>query len=208
MSLISIDNINIDQIMSNTGKQTGKDFLMKWTLFTSISFFIGFMFSLGLGYIFASFVPDLVNLLFGLVIGLTVGYIQWFFLKERIPVSNFWGMASLIGLGIPFLIAVILDKLGMRVTISDNHPYSYVVAFAAGGFFSALLQLNLLKSYSSKSGWWLVVSFIAWGAGTGLVFLVNIGTTIILRLITGGLLIGIITGSGLIRIIKKQDQIN
>ena len=206
--------------MNNKTYQLKVGFFVVWTLITAISFFFGFGIFFALGYALEDFIPKLTNTVFGLGIGAVVGYSQWLYLRTKIPVKSFWGLATAIGLGISFIITAMLYEFGLKWAGLDQAPdsgtpqWAYSVIYAVGGFLIGLLQFRLLKSNFTKAGFWPAATLIAWGACSALVFLpiiyggaaIQKPTHFLLTLFTGGILIGVITGIGLLLIAKTRNQ--
>lgn len=206
--------------MNNKTYQLKVGFFIVWILITVISFFLGFFIFFALGYTVEDFVPKLTNTFFGLGVGAVVGYSQWLYLRKQIPVKSFWGLASAIGLGISFIITAMLYEFGVKWAGLDQAPdsvtpqWAYPVIYAVGGFLIGLLQMHLLKSYFRRALFWPIATSIAWGSCAALFFLpIIFGRTAIqkpthslLSLFIGGILMGVITGIGLLLIAKTRNH--
>jgi hypothetical protein len=182
-----------------------KTFLWKWVLYTIIALPAGLLLSFPAAWLVNLIYPKETNLVVGLCLGAAVGYFQWFALKRNIQVSSLWGLACSIGIGIPFIVSVILNETGIEVPeISDNNLISWLLTGIIGGFLSGLMQLPLLKPFFRKAGWWLVASTSGWGLSflafqvTGRAGLADSGA--------GALLLGLITGSAILLINKFQNK--
>lgn len=134
------------------------------------------------------FYPKETNLILGLCIGGAVGFAQWFVLKKHFKIKGWWIVASAIGIGIPYIAEVIFDETGIVLPESFNNEYlSRFIIGCIGGFLSGMLQLSALKSLSKCSGWWVVVSTIAWG-------IAMLPLTFVAYMVLGGIELGVLTG--------------
>ncbi len=139
----------------------------------------------------------------GVGMGLGVGFAQWLLLRKYTAVSASWIWASVLGLGIPFLIVDLLFKnLG-----DEKLPLGVV----AGGLLVSLFQYALLKSKSSKASLWIPACFTGWALAAGTVLTINFMMTIrgegwvnlalffanLIIILLGGIVLGLITGKTL-----------
>jgi hypothetical protein len=189
--------------MNNEAKQLKLGFLLVWIVITWIVFCIGFIFCVG----FTDGINqgNIKELVFGLLIGAVVGYSQWLILRNQIQMSSFWGMASIIGMGIPYLLVIFLPMLGIKIAevVDPDHEFYLFMVYAIGGLLTGLLQVRLLKSYYLKAGWWSLINFIAWGMGSYLLWL---NPNVIVGLFMCAIIIGTITGIGLVWMSKIKIQ--
>lgn len=178
-------------------------FLGKWVLFSFIGGIIGLLvaFFVGEG-IFKS------GLLSGLCIGLIgagVGYSQWLVLKKHITLSSKWGLACAIGIEIPFIVAIILEELGVKLPNLPlcppvSPPVAPVVSIISqtavgiiGGLLSGLLQTHILKPFRTKVNLWILASTLGWGFYF-LIFSIPNLMADLLQIVLSGLISGFITG--------------
>jgi hypothetical protein len=185
--------------MNHESSQIKKGFLIKWIITTSVAWPVGIIGAIIFSELIVSiFYHKTTNLVVGLCVGAVIGYSQWLVLKKNFSVSSFWGLACAIGVGVPFIAGTILDEIGIK-SLPDSETLSAFIAGIIGGLLSGLLQMRLLKPYSLKSSWWLVISTMGWG----LCFL-SMRTP--KSFLAGGIILGAITGVGLLLIIRLPIQ--
>lgn len=144
--------------------------------------------------------PKETNLVVGLCVGAVVGYSQWLVLKKQRKISSFWGMACAIGMGLPFIVVVVLHEVGIQ--LPDRELLSRIGIGIIGGLLSGLLQVRLLRTYYARAAWWILASSAGWG-------LCWLATTIgvpLIGLIVGGIILGLVTGFCLLWIQKFPLQ--
>lgn len=181
-----------------------KLFLWKWILYTFISFPVGLFLSFPLAYLINIIYPKETNLVVGICIGAAAGYSQWLVLRKNVPIKSFWGLASGIGIGIPFILTVVLNETGIKVQdISENNITGWLLTGVIGGLLSALLQWPLLKPFFRKAGWWLAINPAGWGVSFLTIQLT--GRSVLAGSGIGAILLGVITGIGILWINKLQD---
>jgi len=193
--------------MENQVSQLNTSFLIKWILVTCIAYILGFIFYFLLNLAFNVTLPDNQDVLFlGLVTGASVGYSQWLILRKYLPVNSFWGTAYLIGIGFLFTVDAILIKLGIEDAVLGNsfffmNKHNFITLPILGNLFVGLLQLYLLKPFSTKAGWWITANPISWGLASSII-LINIHS--LFGFISSGILMGAITGFCLLWITKSK----
>jgi hypothetical protein len=102
--------------------------------------------------------------------GLMIGTLQWVVLRQRIPQTAWWILASVVGWagGWAIVIALVPPEVGFLT--------GTVLGAAMG-----TLQWLFLRQHFHQAGWWIVISALAWTFGlTGL---------------TGQLLVGAVVGA-------------
>jgi len=192
--------------MKNESKQLGKYFLLNWTLANAIGWLVGFISAIILSYLVVNiFYQKETNLVLGLCIGVIVGYAQWFVLKRKFKISYLWILVSTICMGIPFIVEVIMDESGYKITYFQGN-YEFLGRLIFGlvvGLLIGLLQMQYLKPYFKRAACWIVASSVGWG-------ICWLASSIpmplaILGIILGGVLLGLITGYSIIRMSKSVD---
>jgi hypothetical protein len=131
------------------------------------------MLATSVGWVLGRFL--LPNLAF-VVIGIAMGIMQWFVLKDRVRNSVWWIIATTVGWLLGSTIAMFLLPDGSE--------------FLAGlliGTTTGIAQWLILKSELYLAGWWVIASIIAWT--TGLFLLPG--------LFLSGVMAGVITGFAL-----------
>lgn len=183
--------------MATALRRMNAAFLRHWVLATSLGWILGFIAAFAAAYLVNLFAANESNLLVGLCIGAMIGAAQQRVLRQYKPVSAWWILASAIGLGGPFILLEILENIGLQGTVPLDHQF-LVRTFgwgALGGLFSALLQSRCLKQYYKTPAWWLAINSVAWGMCWMLCSLP--GMFALLGALTGGVVVGTITGIGL-----------
>ncbi len=185
--------------MNNENTQLDKKFVINWLLANFVGFLGGGIAALLLSYLVVNFFyPKETNLILGFCIGAGVGYAQWIVLKSKIKISSLWGLVCTICLGIPFIAVVIMDEMGYKIPYFHG-KYEFLGRLIFGlveGLVIGLLQVKFLKPFYKKAVWWIA----ACSAGWGICFLASSvpRPASILSVIASGILLGLITGYGLI----------
>lgn len=154
------------------------------------------------------------NLQFYLGIGMALGtgYMQWRVLRRTHGISSKWIWYSVIGMGAPFLLFDLL-KLFAGLQLGANYiKYSLCIASVLSG----ILQFLVLRKHANKAGLWVVASILGWVAATGTVLIIDYTRGIANNLaaffinlsliLTGGLVLGLITGWFLVYILGSNAQ--
>ena len=172
-----------------------KVFLGKWVLANGISWLLGIIVAIVLSYgIVNLFYPEDTNLVVGLCLGTIVTYSQWFILKQYFIISIWWIFSASIGIGLPFVLIFIFLELGGReISISEIEIIDQAILFFFCGLLTGLLQYKVLKSFSNKSAWWIIISGLAWGVSWFGLFL-------------GGAILGLITGIALLYLLEFPEK--
>jgi hypothetical protein len=110
------------------------------------------------------------------VAGFTIGIMQWFVLRDRI--TNAWSWILATGFGWGFGIGIALFAIPDEYVI----PYGIIVGVTIG-----ISQWWVLRGEVYYSGWWILISIIAWFTGLSM----------IPGLLTTGTLPGVLTGIAL-----------
>jgi hypothetical protein len=175
----------------------GLGFFVKWFWINLIAFVVGIIIAFILLYaVIYKFYPKETALVIvlGFGPGAVVGYAQWLMLKEKIPISSFWGLLCAIGIGVPVMVAVILDAAGIK---QANSPGSAIFYALIGGIINGSLQMLLLRHYSTKAGLWIPISALGWGLYIYSVIMDwDVGTGI------GAILLCTLTGVGILWLIR------
>jgi hypothetical protein len=153
-----------------------------WVAATAIGEAIGAIAVLGLLLIASDFEPGshqvawvLLGAVAGLLYGSVVGLAQWIVIRRVEPRARLWalaGMASWILAGVAFaLLERSMCGWGQTCAASD---WTFVLlqagitALTTGALLSALLQWLILKRYTPRAAWWLVLlpaAMLPWVVG-------------------------------------------
>jgi hypothetical protein len=172
-----------------------------WVLGSAISYVLSLLFSLtGLSAALDANPADLpqetmlllmgVSVLMLLIIGVSVGALQWLVLRRHVPGLQRWAIFT--GLGFALGAFIFLAFMGLGV---------------------GLLQWLLLRRDLNKTGWWPVMSAVAWplgymlGGGLGVTVGQALGSPLVLNLLGGlltGAIIGAVTGAVLLWLLREN----
>jgi len=146
----------------------------------------------------------------GILIGLSIGLIQWRLLRKIISIPSFWIFSIPTGILLTELIAgIILWKMGINrgeFNFWENNPLPHALITAIYGLVIGLIQVQLLKNHFTKSTIWIAASTLAWGVS---ILIISIKVTndlfLFVTFILGLLLFGAITGATLMWILKPKE---
>lgn len=126
-----------------------------------------------LGWILGRFLlPNLATV----IIGVTLGVMQWLVIRERIPKAWRWIVVTIIGW--------IFGSLLIQYLVTDGGEF---LAGTILGCTVGIAQWIILRKELQWTGWWIVINIVAWT--TGMALLPGIFST--------GAMIGAITGIAL-----------
>ena len=176
-----------------------REFLVSWVIATGIGWPLALVPTFILAHIVNIVYPRETNLVLGLGYGAIIGLAQWIVMKKFIPVSSKWILASTIGTGVPFVVAVILMETGGAADKWIQSEFlSWLLIGVSGGLITGMLQINTLKPHFAKAGWWVFFSALGWGLAWG-----SQRTGFAASWILGGVILGVITGIPLLWMIKS-----
>ncbi len=124
-----------------------------------------------------------------LVLGASIGVLQWLVLRRLIPNVGRWTLATAIG----FMAG----------------SFAYPVFFMGIGV--GLLQWLVLRRDLNKSGWWPLLNAVAWPVGyvAGMV-LGSVGVPLLSGLLSAlisGLIVGALTGTVLVWLLRQNREL-
>ena len=219
------------------------DFLLQWILATAVGWVVaaGLVFLVYLG-LFNSIPSHLyedlscgllsnvfelervvAGFVFGTLVGVLVGIMQGLVLRRHVLMSGRWVLASALGCGFGFGIAVFVSFIGREASqwsvldrsVLDRFGGIVVWMGALGGTFSGIMQWLILKSQVSRSGWWVVVSTLGWAMALSVggyciyvsdwVFMMDVGISSIIGVIVTGIVGGGITGISLTWLLRSPS---
>jgi len=197
-------------------------FLRNWTLLNAAFFVIGYILVIIFGIIMmeafhltedewpSPLEQTIWQIGNGILIGGSIGFIQWRLLRKSISIPSFWIYTVPTGIILTELIAgIILWKMGINrgeFSFWENNPLPHALLVAIYGFVIGLIQLLILRKYFFKSSFWIGASTLAWGISI-LITAINVTNDIFLLVtfIIGILLYGVITGAALMWILKPKE---
>ena len=161
-----------------------KQFLIRWLTANFIAWPIGLILAIILSYSIVNiFHPKETNLIVGFGIGVSVGFAQWFVLKNIINLTKWWIVASGLGIGIPYATLILLKESNVLLpSLFNIEGFYWGMTYFASGAIVGIIQMKMLRTIFSNSYLWIIISCIAWGLALSLnSFLIS------------GIIIGLIT---------------
>lgn len=182
-----------------------KSLLTKWVVSSAVGWTLGLLGSIMVAHLVNLIYPKETNLVVGLCVGGVVGYAQWSILKKHIALSGKWVLGCAIGMGIPFIVLVGLEELGLRVPdLPDDQLMSRTAIGIVGGLLCGLLQMPLLKPVTDKATLWILASTLGWGSSWLVSSIIERPMAALVGLVFGGIVLGFITGVFLRHIMKSH----
>ncbi len=187
--------------------------LKKWTLHTIYGWWIGFACVVILALIFEAVGVGDSQFFIGTGMAAGVGFMQNRLLTGELANGRKWMWMTIIGMTLSF----VLFDFGSG--ISEIMPaFNLQISIAVGGILVGLLQYRILSQESVKGAfWWILICFAGWtsaGLIVGLVdylreYIPNGPVALILNLplmvFVSSLVLGLVTGTGLIRLLKTES---
>ncbi|MCP5064534.1 MAG: hypothetical protein GY936_19020 [Ignavibacteriae bacterium] len=187
--------------------------IKKWTTYNFLGWLLGTIFVLILSSSFDAIGIENLQFFVAVGIGLGIGTAQWIVLKRITEIKKNWITVTVIGLTIPFLIADTLRYFELLNLKSLFIPVCVGIGSLLVGFF----QSKLLKDYNIGMLNWIIISFFSWTLIAVTVYSVEYTHLIsknvwfgfitnLVLLLSGGIILGIITGKHLER--NLQGELN
>jgi hypothetical protein len=161
-------------------------FVAAWTLATAVALVVA---DFILGFLRAGF-----PFLGGIAIGAPVAFAQWLVLRRVVAGSAVWMPATIIGFGFMWLIGMAFAGF------TGPNAERVFASFAATTPIIGAAQSRVMRRWTRRSAWWIVVSAIAW---TGWLAVLEIQPGSGSReMLFGGLVAGAVTGVTLLRFLS------
>jgi len=144
----------------------------------------------------------------GIGMGLSVGFTQWRVARKWFGASSQWMWATLVGMGIPFLLS---DVFGMWAERSGI--VLILVNVAVGSLIVGLWQRRVLQPHSVKAGLWIPTSVIGWMLAAAVPPLLSVGghpeTALAVwrnigAIALGGVVLGVVTTGALVWLLRPS----
>ena len=191
----------------------GFGFWWRWVLLTVFGRAVGFIFGFVLAHI------ALGNVSIGIGEGLIVGFCQWLLLKRYIPRTGKWILFSDVGLFVPLGLYGAAWLL-WRIAFDFGWPMGalgWAGTYLVGGAFMGWMQLSILKSRIAEPKPWVLCSAAGWCLSIfPMVIRADMTGDLPLPLLLlrngmmspafAGLVVGAITGWGLMRMLGRGRQ--
>lgn len=194
---------------------------LKWTLFTTLGWVLGFALALIAGHPLEEIKLSVFSL--GLGISFGVGFMQWVILRNHISEAAQWILYSVYGLGGAFLILNILQLIFelFGVTFMGD-GLSFLIPSVAGailgGYVSGFLQDKyIFRKITNQKSQWAITTAVAWLCATlnlvvftQFIFKIHFIQAIpgpvpaILVFLSVGPIIGLITGKKIVSIMQNN----
>ena len=196
----------MEKEMNNTSDVKKSFPLKKWLIYNFFGWLIGTILVLILSSSFDTIGIEDVQFFVAVGIGLGIGTAQWIVLKRITDIKTNWITVTVLGLTIPFLIADTLRYFELLNLKSLLIPVCVGIGSLLVGFF----QSKLLIKYNVGIFNWVVISFFSWILIALAVYSVEYTNLIsqnvwfgfvtnLILLLSGGIILGIITGKHLAR---------
>lgn len=178
--------------------------ILKFTVFS----FLGWLFGVILIILLSSLLDALgiedKQFFTGIGIGSGVGLLQWMYLRKQTDIGKSWLWSSAIGIGLPFLIHDLLP--------AGTIEYKLPLFVMAGGLCTGMLQYFILNRYSQRAAFWIAGCFAAWALSVYCINLIEftrelsannllIALLNLILILSGGILLGLISGIFLKRVL-------
>ena len=195
-------------------------FLRNWTLLNAAFFVIGYILALIFTVLMMMFCDisyeewgsplqqTMINIGVGILIGTSIGFIQWRLLRKSFHIPSSW--IYLVPSGfvlIELIVGIILWKMDLNrgeYSFWEGKPLPHALIFAMDGMAIGLIQLLVLRKYFPRSLFWIVASTVAWGVSILLTAIKDQEIFLLVTFIIGILLYGLITGVSLRWIMKPR----
>ncbi len=183
-------------------------FWLQWVLASAVGMFVG----LFLGFVVAASIPDVLGRwfgfsVFGIVLGIAVGILQWFILRRRVSVTGWWVLASAVGgLGI-FQAGLIFGFSACLGSYESLVAFLGWIAIASlGGLVTGTLQWLVLRGKVSRAGWWVLASTVGWALSATVTRVIPWGVDdkdFFMGMVVVGVVWGMVTGGTLVWLLRK-----
>lgn len=179
------------------GKETlllDNRFMLRWVGANIIGWLIGFVLVIVLAQAW-ELIGGGAQFMVGVGMGAGVGVLQSRVIAPWVTSARSWFLASMIGMGTPFLLWDIGVGLGM------NWPLSTLICVLSGSLFVGILQHRLFRPYRPRVKWWVAACVVGWIIPEGIIVLSDLGLLpgrwdllSIAVLFFGGIIVGGVTG--------------
>ena len=183
-------------------KDSSFGILGRWFIATLIGWVVGIIAAIVLSYaIVGLFFSESSNLIVGLVLGAVVALAQMISVRRILPLTWRWVWGAAVGMGIPFIAAVVIDEIWFDA--AEGSDMGLVLVGAVGGALAGLIQARVLKPHTNQAQWWILASLVSWGLAelTSVAF-GEVG------ILVGGIVLGGVSGVLLIWMLRYTPEQN
>jgi hypothetical protein len=202
--------------MYTNQNNVSRGYWLAWFLGSIMGFGMGAVIAMNVTYgLLPVLVPSMQEfdttfiVVFGTVFGASGGFLQWVVLRERVPRSGLWVLASALGF------AMAGSMLGV-IRLEENYLIAGILMMAGYGVVGGILQWLVLKrAQLAQAGLWVVANLIGSLAGAIAVPIANaisstgnyFASTLAFGLVFGAGL-GIVTGAALVWLLRQSPSSN
>jgi hypothetical protein len=146
----------------------------------------------------------------GILIGTSIGFIQWRLLRKIYSIPASW--IYLVPAGIilsELIVGIFFWKMGINrgeFVFWENNPLPHTLIATIYGLVIGIIQYPIIRKHFYKGSYWIMANTLAWGIS---IFITAINITndmfLLINFIIGILLFGAVTGATLLWILKPKD---
>jgi hypothetical protein len=143
-----------------------KTFLLKWILVTSIGWLFAQTIAINItcavycaAYPLAKIDFLATSPLYWAAFGAVFGLSQWIILRDRVPHTFGWVLATTIGFGGGSLILKGLNQSELLRSIFLDYPF---VSHLCGGIILGLTQYLIIRRKLKLAYWWIIIVAVSW----------------------------------------------
>jgi len=180
--------------------QTDQEFFFRWVRVTFFGWVIGFVFVM-LALIAGDLLVDIGGVAsrmvswmdispLGIIMGTSIGFMQGRIMKQWLGKSNRWVWASVIGMGVTFVMSDLVTAVWGGIPLS--------IIAAIGGLLTGVLQRGFLLAHSKRANWWPLACIVGWTLAATMpdITFTGPGDAILnlAMILSGGVVLGVVTG--------------
>lgn len=140
------------------------------------------------------------TLLFG-----TIALAQALVLRGRVPAGGRWVLFSILagalGMGVLMLLMSDIVETASSVLVQ-------LAVFGLIGLCLGVAQWLVLRPLTARAAWWVLISAIAVGLAFVALFLIGGEGRELLTVITTGVILGVVSGTGLVWLLRGNETAN